>query len=105
MHFGYRRSCRGSGLCACYNSFDFSAASSRSAPDCASFRPAHLPTDGTDRVLADWLCRAATYDNQIRRWITDDVVQSERIDESANMAELGRHLLDKECVKCNLQSD
>ena len=50
------------------------------------------------------VCRAATYDTQIRRWITDDVVQSERIDESANMAELGRHLLDKKCAECPSQS-
>ena len=42
--------------------------------------------------------RAATYDNQIRRWIKDDVVCSELTDEDANMAELGRRLLDKKCV-------
>ena len=42
--------------------------------------------------------RAATYDNQIRTWITKDVVRSELTEEDANMAELGRALLDKKCV-------
>jgi len=39
--------------------------------------------------------RAATYDNQIRRWIKEDVVKTDIIDEDANMAELSRRLINK----------
>lgn len=39
--------------------------------------------------------RAATYDNQIRRWIKEDVVKTDVIDEDANMAELSRRLINK----------
>ena len=40
-------------------------------------------------------CRAATYDHQIRRWIREDVVQTELTAEDANMKEFGRRLLKK----------
>lgn len=39
--------------------------------------------------------RAGTYDKQIRRWIKDDVVQADWSAEDANLAELGRRLLNK----------
>ncbi|GMH40586.1 hypothetical protein BSKO_08490 [Bryopsis sp. KO-2023] len=40
--------------------------------------------------------RASTYDNQIRNWITDDVIESDVIDEEADMSDLGRRLIKKE---------
>ena len=47
-------------------------------------------------------CRAATYDNQIRRWIREDVVQTELTAEDANMNEFGRRLL-KKCALSHLE--
>ncbi|KAK9829417.1 hypothetical protein WJX72_005740 [[Myrmecia] bisecta] len=40
--------------------------------------------------------RSATYDNQIRAWIRDDVVKADLADEDANMGELGRRLINRE---------
>lgn len=40
--------------------------------------------------------RASTYDNQIRRWITEDVIGTDNLaDDDANWAELGRRLVFK----------
>jgi hypothetical protein len=42
-----------------------------------------------------WLCcRAGTYDNQIRRWIKEDVIESD-ITEDADLSQLGSRLLAK----------
>ncbi|EIE26946.1 hypothetical protein COCSUDRAFT_11792, partial [Coccomyxa subellipsoidea C-169] len=38
--------------------------------------------------------RAATYDNQIRRWIKEEVVKADITDEDANMRELSKRLID-----------
>ncbi|KAK9915318.1 hypothetical protein WJX75_007556 [Coccomyxa subellipsoidea] len=40
--------------------------------------------------------RAATYDNQIRRWIREEVVKADITDEDANMRELSRRLINQE---------
>jgi hypothetical protein len=39
--------------------------------------------------------RAATYDNQIRRWIREEVVKADITDEDANMRELSRRLINQ----------
>ncbi len=39
--------------------------------------------------------RAATYDNQIRRWIKEEVVKADITDEDANMRELSKRLIDQ----------
>ena len=39
--------------------------------------------------------RSATYDNQIRRWIERDVIDSEITNEDANLAELSRRLVNQ----------
>ena len=41
--------------------------------------------------------RAATYDNQIRQWIREDVVKADLTDDDANMRELSKRLINK-CV-------
>lgn len=42
------------------------------------------------------LCyRAGTYDNQIRRWIKEDVAKADAIDEDVDLTQLGRRLLNK----------
>jgi len=40
--------------------------------------------------------RAATYDNQIRTWIQDDVIDGEISEENENLKELGRRLLSQD---------
>lgn len=40
--------------------------------------------------------RAATYDNQIREWIKEDVLKGEISDENENLKELGRRLVKKD---------
>lgn len=39
--------------------------------------------------------RAATYDNQIREWITEEVVKGDIHSDDANMSELSRRLINK----------
>lgn len=39
--------------------------------------------------------RAATYDNQIRQWIREEVVKADLTDDDANMRELSRRLINK----------
>jgi hypothetical protein len=39
-------------------------------------------------------CRAGTYDNQIRKWIKEDVIKSD-INEDADLSQLGSRLLAK----------
>ena len=40
--------------------------------------------------------RAATYDNQIRKWIQDDVIDGDISEENNNLKELGRRLVNSE---------
>ena len=54
----------------------------RGANHCPIFLPCH------DR-------RGATYDNQIRRWLKEDVVKGELSDEDADMKDFARTLLKK----------
>ncbi|CAL8468936.1 g8477 [Coccomyxa elongata] len=42
--------------------------------------------------------RAATYDNQIRQWIREEVVKADLTDDDANMRELSRRLINKEDI-------
>ena len=39
--------------------------------------------------------RSTVYDNQIRRWIEEEVIDSSIISEDANLSELSRRLVDK----------
>lgn len=39
--------------------------------------------------------RASLFDNQIRRWIEQDIVGDSIMDEDANLTELSRRLVDK----------
>lgn len=44
--------------------------------------------------------RAATYDNQIRKWIKEDVAKAEEINEDTDLTELGKRLLNKCAFLC-----